>query len=335
MPAFPQILQADRARFNAQFAAARGQYPRLDGDEWLLILREMVAPIVEASSQQIPERAPEVGAALYEAGLELLGRDLLGPRARHPLINAGWRLLLPSLATQLNQNPRRTIALVSNALHTLAAQPSARPANWIERMQAVAPHCADVEILANAGFVAAWRCGLAHYRARAVELLSQLPPEIGATVAHRWDTAENWIATRERIVHDAWFDPDQAEDAPRTLRVKWIVGAFTGFGGVFTRPPQVVRRDRRFWAGDGHGWFLLNADAFGATLQSVGAVAPGAADEHATEFQLKSNGKVLWGDQSAQFPQLANASSSAADQSTLMATIPLSHSVYVVACTSK
>ena len=65
---------------------------------------------------------------------------------------------------------------------------------------------------------------------------------------------------------DPWYDPAAPNDASTTPRVVARAGAFRGFGGLFTEPPNVAMADGQLFARGGSECWLLMADAFGATF---------------------------------------------------------------------
>src|SRR5438552_12780046 len=117
--AFADALEDNRARFNALFAEARWRNASLDGDAFLAFLGSGVAPVVEAVARVAPERVGVVVQALYPLALDLFGKELVGPRARAPLIGEGWRVIAPALARQVAAAPERVMGALTNALYNL------------------------------------------------------------------------------------------------------------------------------------------------------------------------------------------------------------------------
>jgi len=184
--AFADALEENRARFNALFAEARLRNASLDGDAFLAFLGSGVAPIVAAAP---PERAEAVVRALYALALDLFGKEVVGPRARAPLIAEGWRVLGPALARQVATEPERVMGALTNALYNLSQTPGARGREWLSGMLALAPQCADVAMLLTVGQVLAWRAGLAHYRTGALALCAGLPPALAGSAPSGRDTS--------------------------------------------------------------------------------------------------------------------------------------------------
>ena len=265
---------------------------------------------------------------LYDLSLDLLAREFIGPRSRYPFINAGWRELLPALGSHIVDSPRAVVGSITNALYNLSVEPGARPQAWLDSMRALAPLCAGVPSLLQAGQVAAWRAGLAHYRQGALALCRQLPPPLAlaalgvqtASVAKAGDLAPGDLNTLlERLAADPWLHPANAFTAnrPRELGIVARAGAFRGFGGLFMAPPVVTASGEHFVAlsprpllpmGAGETRWLLTADVFGATFHRAGDV-PTVTGSGA--FQLDRSGRVTLGKDSKVFPELADFSSAA------------------------
>lgn len=335
---FARVLAAERSAFNARFAEARRVRPTLDGDAFAACLQTLVAPLVEAIDAVRPDCTTATTTILYDLALNLVGQDLLGPRSREPWIDRGWQRLLPALAQPLAEEPRRVAGAVSNALYTIGRTPGARPAEWIDRMAALAPLAGDVPALLAAGQVAAWAAGLAHYRTAALAIARSLDPSSAArALGLPPETPPDSVASAiDRLAADPWLTPAQAPAGPareRRLAVVRRVGAFRGFGGAFREPPAVVFVAGRFLVGTAQGTWILYADARGATLSPVGpeAIPPDESPESPAPFRLKSGGRVAAGDLGGWFPDLEPVSSWAAGPDTLAVTSSLSHAVTLIA----
>jgi hypothetical protein len=338
--AFAAALASRRTRFNALFADARRFRPALDPSVFQEHLKATVAPIVERVAERAPEQAGAVTAALYELSLDLVGKELLGPRSRYPALAAGWHRLLPALATHVAAEPRRVPGAMTNALYHLATTPQAQPQMWMDSVLALAALEPGTPGLLAAAQVAAWRAGLAHYRQDALDLCRHLPPHLAATAlgmpaaAAANASPERLERALGRLSDDPWLDPAEAwgEAAPqRRLQLVRRVGAFRGFGGLFMAPPTVTCPAGQFVVGDGGDHWLLCADQCGASLHRTTAPPQGPARMREPFYRLDSRGKVTRGKHSAVFAELAGSQSSAADGATLAVTTPLSHAVFLIA----
>ena len=328
---FAQALAANRARFNAKFAEARHFKPKLNADAFAEHLRSVVAPIVEAVARQNPAATTETVETLYDLSLDLIAEEFLGPASRYPAINEGWKTVLPSLPHHLASAPQAVISAITNALYNLSLEPSARPGGWMKLVLELAPLCPDVDSLLKAGQVAAWRSGLAHYRQGALDVCRALDEKIArAALGLPSSDTQPLTAIIDQLQANPWVRPgSNLQSLISNLQIVARVGAFRGFGGLFIEPPVVWAADDHFVVSDGEGTWLLAADVFGATFHRAGLKAPPA--KTGSPFTITKAGNVALGKVTRAFPELANANSFAATQTTLAVTTPLSHAVCLIA----
>ncbi|MBF8282535.1 MAG: hypothetical protein HW378_1450 [Anaerolineales bacterium] len=341
---FAQILEANRSRFNARFAEARRIQPRLDPLIFAECLRSTVAQVVEAVHHVRPEKAAEAAEVLYDLSLDLLGQEFLGPNSRYPFIVEGWRFLLPRLSRFIAGSPREFVGSTTNALYNLSTTPGARPGEWAASLLKLVEVCPDAPTLLKAGQVAAWRAGMAHYRLSALDLCRDLPPPVALTALGLSPQAEHppLDTLIDSLKANPWLSPASNLQSPTPLRlapgaivsnyqlqIVSRVGAFRGFGGLFLEPPLVWPADDDFVVSDGEGTWLLMADVFGATFHRADIKAPSL--KTSSPFTINKAGSVSFGKTSRAFPELANANSSAGNNTTLAVTTPFSHAVYLIA----
>jgi hypothetical protein len=328
-PSFAAFLRSARPELNARFAEARRQRPDLDGGAFGHFLHAAADPLLRAVEQVAPERVPDVARAAYELGLELVGQGLAGPAARDRWLNEGWIAVAPAAAALVAGAPERVLGALSNALHRLAATPGARPTEWIAAMTSLAPRCADVAAFLALGQVAAWRAGMAHFRAGALAAADALPPEL-ALAAVRAPSGE-WTELRARLAADRWFDPSAS--APGVgLRLVARAGAFRGFGGLFTEPPVAAAAGEHPLVRSGGECWLLTADAFGATFHRATPEEWSAAPPSSPPPGVTVRGSTLEVDGArVEVPELCEIGGVTACDDTLALTSPWSHAVVLVA----
>jgi hypothetical protein len=333
---FAQVLQANRAGFNAKFAEARRFRPRLDPAIFSDLLVWVVAPLVEAVAREHPGKTAEVADALYDLSLDLLGREFLGPNSRYPFIAEGWRYLLPRLPRFMAEAPREFVGSVTNALYNLSLTPGARPGEWAASLLQLADVCPDAPTLLKAGQVAAWRAGMARYRLSALDLCRDLPPSIalaalGLSPQSDPPPLDALIAS---LKADPWLRPDNLKSPISNLQIVARVGAFRGFGGLFLRPPTVMATaEGQFIVRDGEQAWLLTADRFGAAFHRADEQAAPLKRPPTSHFQIDPTGRVSKQSHSQTFPDLAGFTTAADNDTTLAVTTPLSHAVYLAALT--
>ena len=325
--AFTQVLERNRAVFNARFAQARQMTPSLDGDDFASHLREVVSPIVVACDTVSSERTHEVVEVLYELSLQLMSKGLLGRNTRNPLLQKAWMQLLPHLAPQIVRSPRRVVGSVCNAVVMLSQTPRVRTESWMQLMQEIAANCDDVETFLSCGRVAAWRCGMAHTREIALRDGRELPANI---VRHLFElpdetTSEQLNQMWTNLKSDVWISPTEAAtSSTRSSGLKLVaqVGDFRGFGGHFQKPPRVTTENGAFYISDSSQSWRIFADVFGATLLRAHVENLVAASSFAS---VPDWNRVL-----ETFPEAQHALSTASDGKTVAVTLPTSHRVYLL-----
>jgi hypothetical protein len=330
-----EALEAGRERFNALFLQARRAAPNLEPAAFSEFLREAVAPVVERVAAAEPGAVRDVVDELYDLSLEIVGRDL---PARCPVLVQSWTELLGALPAHLARRPRLFAGSVTNALYNLETTPGARPREWAESMARLGAIEPDVPALLEAGKVAAWRAGMAHYRHGALAACDGLsgPLAPAALGLSGGESSPDLDSVLRRLSADPWLHPAEAARgiAERRLRLVARVGAFRGFGGSFLRPPRLTLADGHLFAYDGEACWVVHADLFGATLHRVGAEPPRGDSRPRGPFQLDRNGIVRCGGRAQSFPELREAASAVSDDTMLAASVPFSHAVYVVAVAS-
>jgi hypothetical protein len=330
---FSELLKRNRERYNTKFALARHTYPALDGEAFGEHLKKTVAPIAEAVAENHADKVDVVTDSLYDLSLELIGKDFFGKHVRYPAMLDGWEILLPFVPHLLAKDANTLTSAITNALYNLSVEPTARPSFWIETMIEIGKLCDDVQEFLEAGKVVAWRSGLAHYREGALEACKNLKTEI-ACAALGINETQNLETLLAQIEKDPWLNPQEFSSRltkEKRLRAVSVVGAFRGFGGLFIAPPKVTYTDGQFLIYDSENLWAMTADCFGATFHRMGQTISGLKNESNPNFRIDKQGRVEMNEHRASFHHLADGTSFAADETTLAVTLPLSHSVYLIA----
>ncbi len=325
-------LREGRERCNTLFALARRQNRGLDQAEFAAHVCGPLDRLVRAIAEAAPAAAPRAAEELYALSLELFARNLLGGETRHPLLGRAWDEVLPQVAAQLAEAPRRGAAQLSNALCQIEAEAGPAAAQtWLTQLPPAAADCASLDQLLDVGLVLAWRCGLAQYRPAALATWRKLPAplqRLGLGLSPK--TRSPSLTELEARLGQPWTDPlsGRADGTPM-LRAR--VGGFRGFGGLFLSPPLVERTAEGIVAGDGENRFVLYADSFGCVLKRrpgpMPETLPPTAD---ADLHLSPQGEIRWQRRRCSLPGLAESLSWAATAETLAVTLPHSHYVFVV-----
>ena len=316
--ALAEVLAARRERFNARVAAMRHERQGFDTDAFAATLRDRLDPIAVAVHAVAADRVATVVVAAFDMALPLVARGLLGPRARGDVANRVWSELAPRLAAQVAAQPRACLGALTNAALKLAATPGVRVDEWLTRMADLSRFAGEVEPR-NLALLAAWRAGAAHYRSAALAAADEVPEAVALAALGTVDA--EWAIVRSRLAGNRWWTSDAA---PAFDGVE--VGAFTGFGGAFDRPPNVRAAVDGFHARAGDKHFLLTADAFGATLHPASADAFDAS-EPALAPSLSRASILALEDRQIELDLPADGLAVAVNRDTVAVTSPFTHAI--------
>lgn len=321
--AFARLLRDGRNDLNTRFQTARHRYPDLDAARFRRFLEEAVDPLVSGMAAVTPAAIPDLLNASYDVALDLCGQRLVGSEARYPEMNALWRELLPVSLPLLAPAPSRVLVALGNAIHQLATTPGARPGEWLDLMAAMASRTSDTPTWLQLGQVAAWRCGLSHYRTSALRLADRLP---GPLVAHILGAeGRSWPELRQALSTDPWWAP---AGHPRLEEVTRF-GGFSGLGGIFQSLPAVSACEDQLFVFSGPDCWLVIADRFGITLHRT-TPAERQVVVDGSRVDIRSNLVTLQGKKRS-FDDISRISSHAATEHTLLLCSPDSYQVIVVA----
>lgn len=343
-PNVAAALEEGRSHYNALFAQARRVRPRLDMDIFLEHIATNVAPIVDAVAAHNPDAVAPVLDILYTLSLEAVGAELLGSRSHYPKLAEVWSATLVGVAQHLVTDAPRLIPSLTNALYNIALVPDTNIDLWSSTLQRLAPITANADKLLACGTVAAWRCGMAHYRSGALAICRSLTEE-EITLALGIEETINDIATFvERLEADPWYDPTPLHETdgsvsrpnatPNGLHIR-AAGGFRGLGGIFSRPPTLVAIDDGFYISDGTRTWLMSADCFGTTFVATEPPPTDPHDESAkSPFSLDKEGRPRYKNIELTFLAVPETASIAYTSTTLAVTRHLAHRVFLLAPTA-
>lgn len=316
--AFAEALRADRESYNARVAQAEFEIPGFDRESFRLFLKQVVDPACAAVDEHQPDAARRVAQELFDFGILLVRRRMAGDRAP---VQVALRQLLPPLAPLVAEHPALVARTLSNAV-VHVAESGGEPQLWTETLALAARQVESLDSLRAGGAVAAWLAGLPMFREAALDALEELREPIAAAlltvgVAELEDTIQGF---RE----DPW---------PQRREVPALVGQLGEaalMGGAFHALPRVFRMTDGLVATDGMRWWRIYADGFG--MQLIAAPPPlSSSREPAPRWSFQqAGGRISRNGRSADFPQLAGASSWTAEDDLLVATSPLSFRIFLV-----
>lgn len=271
-PVLSRCLAAGRAAFNARVAEMRTRQPGLDTQAFAAFLADALDPLAQAVDAHDPERSMAFVDEAFDVALTLVAHSLAGPAARLPWVGALWRQVLPHYVGLLAQAPTPVLGSLSNAVVQLGAVDGVRLPDWLAAMQAHAGQVQDVAQLRGVAQVQAWRAGMAQYRTSALQVAATLPEPLRLALLQA-APGRTWAQVLGDHHASPWWH--EAHGAPAQASV--AVGAFTGFGGAFTEPPQVRAQADGFVVRSGERHLWLTADAHGAVLLPATAAEFAAA----------------------------------------------------------
>ncbi len=328
LSAMSRELAANREVFNAMFKARKGLNRSLQADDFYEVLSDVVAPVVEAVDAQNIDVASTV-RTLFSVALTLTQRSLLGPKSRHEFVARVWQDLLTQIPDLVAEHTQDVAIALSNAAYNLGLRTDDIQERWLQTMLEVAQEKPDLASFLDAGIVAAWSAGMAHWRKPALEAWGRLDPGLAKTTLclHKDDSTPIEVL-RQQLAH-VLQRPAGTEDP--SLQIVYRRGGFRGFRGPFLAPPKVYASDDRLFAVDSTGHHAIFADAFGALIERTAESTPSIG---ASPFTYAPDGSITAFGVTRHFPMLAKASSVASNQDFMAVALPHSHHVWIIAWSS-
>lgn len=345
---FAQTLAELRGELNDRVRRRLKAGESIDGSGLLAHIKDRIRPIFDAVACEYPERSRGIVLPLVEVSLDLFAASLLGPGATNNTLDRVWRDILTACPRLIAFSPTQVAASLSNVAHRVATQANARPEEWLALMRAAAARAGATVELLNAAAVAAWRSGLAQYRASALDLLLALSPSVAVAAlgTRREFTADSLAAFVESLRDDVWQRVDdesvcdfnstsatsmQRESALRSTAPQSVLaGDFLGFGGPFTQPPRLLQVAGRVYVTDNVGCWLVHADAYGVFFQRATPLPESVMSRPPRSTVLDEHGTARVGGVEYRWPQWARSTSHAWTGTTLAVTLASSYHVFLV-----
>jgi hypothetical protein len=329
--AFADLLREHRDLFNTLYAFGKANVPPVADEEFRQVLRDFVAPVVEAIAPAFPEQALPVARHLFELSQELLGRKFLGPAAKIPALPKLLSDLLIRLGSFTAAAPAIVPGLFCNALCRLSRVAPGAGARWVDQMAEAGKHLASVDDLLAYGRTLAWTLGIPDFRESALAQLPGLPLPL---VAKTFGFPENALVNIDVLCHNLrtfpWLKPHQALiPEPRVeLMPVGMSGGFAGFGGPFHHPPEVFVSEGRIVGIDAENARCLQADVFGHSWGPLQAEMP-TIDRAGTATGTKNGAMLEFHGKRLEIPVFSHCTSVAFSDTTVALTIPFSHQVFL------
>jgi hypothetical protein len=325
-----RYLEASRESANGAVARVRLANPRFDAHAFAAFVCGPIDRVVRAVADVAPDRSEDAAAALFDIGLELFAANRLGAASRSDSLARAWSTVLPAAARPVAADPRSVVAAISNLVLNLERERPQAAARWVEAAVPVATVAADARTFLDACLVVAWRCGLSHGRETALARWRELPGLV-KPAALGLPTPPGVSPDLEGRLANPWLSPAPAPGAAVELRIVARAGGFRGFGGPFSRPPQVACADGMLIAFDRDGCWAVHADHFGVVLKRIANDPPAGLELPNAAFTIDRRGIVARGTARRAFDELAAPASFASTDWTLAVTLRHSHWVCLVA----
>lgn len=331
-PALIEIFEKHRGRLNSLFSFYKQRTLGLDPE----VFSDCLLALLEAARLPEHREGPRVlerlVLGLYEKALEICARGFWGNRGKYPGFEEGLLTLLARFPRMVAAQPGNCCAAFCNALLNIGTELGPGLQDWVYLLAGLPARPAGLVEWQRIGLVAAWRCGLAGYREKALEYSAALKPALFTyLLGLPGMTAAGQKQLLAALDADPWLDP--GEEAGETRALVKVLGGFSGFGGKFSTPPEVFRCPGGLIAFDSLQGYRITADCFGESLVPVDTekaleqVLPPAED-----LVLQKEGVVRRGDRTFPLAECYRlpAASWTSDGTTLCFTSARSHKVFVV-----
>lgn len=268
-----QLLSAQRTHFNQLYRRARLTAPGLDGAVVSASMQRILPAVMTPVLARDPAQGATVLDALYRVSLRLLAQGLIGSEARGAQWESSWVALSQAVPHCLIEQPELVLSAQADALAHVSAQGEQAIGRWRDCMLAVAPEVEGVAQWLQAGQVAAWLAGLAHYRASALRVAAGLPAQL-LTLLFAVDEHAGfaWPALLQSLQRYPWADVNALAHGEEHLDFQFCAqaGEYEGLAGVFATPPEVCVHEGRLLAFDAHWVWRIYADRYGISFQRQG-----------------------------------------------------------------
>lgn len=337
-PSLRTFLGGRRDELNLRFLRMAQRYPKLHPDLALLQLAEILP--LHAGDEPAAER---LLSTIYDLVLLHVARDAF---SRQPALATLLRTTLadPPLRRLALEAPDRLPAELSNAIENLGSKATA----FAAQLGSLAARASNVEAFSLAGAVLAWRLGESRLRKPALAALASLDPVLWLTALGEERSGRDAMSVAAALRHEGWREPSTpAGDVKDGYEVVARLGRFTGFGGIFEHPPELVVTDaddlddrHHFHARVGETIFRIEADCYGASLRpaipaTLGAIRPAL---HPTKtksknasFTLTHAGALQRDGSETLIPEIAGATSFLGRDRLVIVTLKDSHAIRVLA----
>jgi hypothetical protein len=316
-----QVLRDRRDFFNARFERAKHSSPNLSAPPLFAFLDECLLPLVLAVNKDAPDRVAAVVEAGFDVALTLVASGLWPNSEKLPILRHAFAVSLPALRRPIGQAPQLLLTKLLNAL--LSANLDVLL--WLARLESMSAALHTPQQVLDAGLIAAWRGGLAHFRAQALQRLAQVPPLALRTLFASQLAVDALISNLQT---QRWYRA-HAELGADEIAAR--VGAFVSLGGPFAAPPTLRSEGQQIFVSSADRHWLLDADAYGFTLHAADSAEFASAPKPSAAMPPQRVLKWRCGKRSVALTQWGEISSFVATADTLALTHTRSHAITLIA----
>jgi len=317
---FAVVLRKRRADYNHRVAQAELNQPAFDRAALNTFLVDTAAPVLDVVAREAPHAIESVADSLFDTGIRLTERSLLGEKRRWAPLPGVLRKLAPAATPLLAIAPDLVLQSIANAVINVQRE-GGDGERWGALMSAAAVFAESLDQFRETGVVAAWASGLAALRTPALRIARKLPPRVVAPILQ---VKESQLAAQlEALEKDPWL---RGDEPPRIARE---LGNHVGLGGQFVETPKLFHTPDGITVQSGKRWWHLHADRYGAQL--IPSPPPLQAEsEPSSRWSFEGNGTVTRDGSRSKFPYLANPAQVVLAEDLLLATSQLSFRIFLV-----
>ncbi|MEM7183019.1 MAG: hypothetical protein AAF518_19060 [Spirochaetota bacterium] len=333
---FAKFLQDNREQLNQKFLLARQQYPQLESETFYQHLRTFIYPLANASAKNSPSKALEFAEKGYSLILYLLGKEFIGNNCKSFQVKKAWEQIFELGKPYIEREPYAICKALSNAILNLHFQYQKPLQAWLELLAAY-PKNRTWQGFLNFGLVSSWRCGLAHYRESAENILQQLDKEELAILFSLSPSKLEKESFLQAVLEKPWLSPTkicQGRSNYNSLAIQ-TVGGFSGYGQEFSIPPQISLVEGHIIITSGANDYRLFADRYGTMLVKTDINSILQEDTNLVEntvehYRIDKEGEITYKNLKKRFPELVSYQNAIEYQETLLITHPNSYFVYLI-----
>lgn len=347
-PVLRSFLQDRCEELNRRFFRVARRYPKLDSDLVLLTLADVLPALCSDGSESQTQLQPQAQidrflSSVYDLILLHVARDAL---VRHPGLSVLLKETLrdPAVRNHALRAPDRLPAELSNAIENLDKQ----GVTFARALGSLARLADSTEALRTAGAVLAWRLGEPRLRKVALAALESLGAALWLAALGETTNTLSAEAIRSSLSEEGWRAPSmQPKSSATEYEIVARLGEFSGFGGQFDKPPELVVTDLDDVADRHHfhvrveeAIFRVEADRFGASIRpahlaSLGTIRPALVPTKTRStklaFCLTTQGALVHNGHESTIPELQGATSYLGRDRLVVVTLQDSHHIRVLA----